>query len=117
MNWPSAVCSSRSLFIPAYITEPLVTAAGGVHYHHYYISGHAIARYVERIGGDVGDLISDLNRAWLFDINQHTLPRKHCAPVARLERDGDYALRFGEVLFMIRPGDNRHTIVTTLLLN
>lgn len=116
MNWPSTVCNTRAPFIPAYISEPAITAAGGMHYHHYYITGHAIDRYIERIGGDVGSLIADLDRAWVFNIHQRHLPRKHCVTVARHERSGGYVLRSGNVLFMIRPDDFRHVIVTTLSL-
>lgn len=41
-------------------TTPIMTASGCVQFSHYMVTVHAIERYIERIGGDVGNLILDL---------------------------------------------------------
>lgn len=41
-------------------TTPIMTASGSVQFRHYMVTVHAIERYIERIGGDVGNLILDL---------------------------------------------------------
>ncbi|HHI2551375.1 TPA: hypothetical protein ACP41M_001091 [Klebsiella aerogenes] len=115
MIWPSITCSSTPAFTPWIVTEPKIISSGGVRYRHYLITAHAVDRYMERIGGDVGNLIADLDSAWLFDINRAGLRRRDCAPVARTERDGGYALSDGRVLFIVKPGERIHFIVTTLL--
>lgn len=96
------------------IPEPEMTMQGSVCHRHYRITAHAIERYIERTGGDIGGLIHDLESAWLFDINKKDLPRALCAPVARCEREGGYALTNGETVFLIKPGNRRHAIVTVL---
>lgn len=95
-------------------TEPEMTASGCVQFRHYIVTAHAIDRYIERIGGDVGNLIYDLADAWVFDVGRRNVSRPLCASVARLEREGGYGLRNGNAIFMVRPCDRRHVIVTTL---
>ena len=64
-------------------TTPIMTASGSVQFRHYMVTVHAIERYIERIGGDVGNLILDLKNAWVFDASKKGTPRSLCASVAR----------------------------------
>lgn len=94
---------------------PEMIASGCVRFRHYKITVHAIERYVERIGGDVGNLIMDLKNAWVFEADRKEIPRQLCAAVARLEREGGYGLCNGKAIFLVRPSTSQHVIVTTLL--
>lgn len=105
-----------SLQIPTYVPEARMDLSDSVYYRHYRITVHAIDRYIERIGGDVGNMIADLEDAWVFDINRKGLLRRLCASVARCERSGGYALSNGNAIFIVKPGAQRHAIVTTLLV-
>lgn len=60
-------------------TTPIMTASGSVQFRHYMVTVHAIERYIERIGGDVGNLILDLKNAWVFDVSKKGIPAL-CAP-------------------------------------
>lgn len=93
---------------------PIMTASGCVQFRHYIVTVHAIERYIERIGGDVGNLILDLKNAWVFDASKKGIPRSLCASVARCEREGGYGLRHEKVIFLIKPNTHQHVIVTTL---
>ncbi len=95
-------------------TEPEMIASGCIQFRQYTITAHAIDRYIERIGGDVGNLILDLKNSWVFDVGSKNVARPLCASVARLEREGGYGLRNGNAIFMVRPCERRHVIVTTL---
>ncbi|ECC3465578.1 hypothetical protein AA471_23525 [Salmonella enterica subsp. enterica] len=100
-----------------YPTEPVMNLSDSVYYRHYRITAHAIDRYIERIGGDIGDLISDLDSCWIFDVDRKGMKRNLCASVARCERKGGYALCNDRVIFLIRPGWHHHAILTTLAMN
>lgn len=94
-------------------TTPIMTASGCVQFRHYMVTVHAIERYIERIGGDVGNLILDLKNA-LFDVSKKGIPRSLYASVARCEREGGYGLRHDKAIFLIKPKARQHVIVTTL---
>lgn len=115
-NWQLSIHSTKPSHDIAYAAEPALAPGGGLFYRHYYITGHAIDRYRERVGGDLDSLVADLECAGLFDINRTGIHRRVCASVARHERAGGYALQCGEGVFLARPGDRRHVIVTTLRL-
>ncbi|MFX2611922.1 hypothetical protein [Enterobacter mori] len=72
-----------------------------------------LERYIERIGGDAGNMITDLDGAWLFDFNQAGLDRRFCTSAAVADRAGAYALRTRSAMFIVRPG-HQHVVVTTL---
>lgn len=91
-----------------------MSLSGSVYYRHYRITAHAIDRYIERIGGDVGNLIADLDGAGLFDINRKGLSRKVCASAARCDREGGWALTNGKAIFFVKPSAHRQAIVTTI---
>lgn len=93
---------------------PEMIASGCVRFRHYKITVHAIERYIERIGGDVGNLILDLKNAWVLEVDRKEITRQLCAAVARLEREGGYGLRSGKAIFIVRPTATQHVIVTTL---
>ncbi|EJJ4276330.1 hypothetical protein NI431_004998, partial [Salmonella enterica] len=38
-----------------------------VYYRNYRLTSHSIERYIERVGGDLGNMIADLDSSWLFD--------------------------------------------------
>lgn len=114
MRWPSTVCAARHASMPFILPEPELSTSGCVLYRHYLITGHAIDRYFERIGGDIGNLITDLSGAWLFDAGSPKAPRRFCLTAARHEMDGGYVLCSGNALFMIKPAGSRHIIATTL---
>ena len=95
-------------------TTPVMTVSVCVQFRHYMVTVHAIERYIERIGGDVGNLILDLKNAWVFDVSKKGIPRSLCASVARCEREGGYGLRHDKAIFLIKPEARQHVIVTTL---
>lgn len=95
-------------------TELKIVSSGDVYYRHYRITSHAIDRYIERIGGDLGNMIADLDNAWLFDTTSKRLARRICACIARHERKGGWALTNGKAIFIISPRSHQHVIVTTL---
>lgn len=95
-------------------TELKIEPSGCVCYRHYLITRHAIDRYIERIGGDLGNMIADLDNAWLFDTSRKRLTRSMCACIARHERRGGWAITNGRAVFIIRPTLHQHVIVTTL---
>ncbi|EMD6814792.1 hypothetical protein VRT12_003333 [Citrobacter koseri] len=88
-----------------------------IYYRHYRITGHAIDRYIERIGGDAGNLIFDLKDCWVFDASQKGLKQKWRDRLARCEREGGYMLTNGAVVFLAKPDGQRHVIITTLLMS
>lgn len=93
--------------------EPKMIMSGCIRHRHYLITVHALERYIERIGGDAGSMISDIDNAWLFDFNQNGQPRKNCVSAASAERAGGYALSTDRAMFIVIPQE-QHTIVTTL---
>lgn len=95
-------------------TTPIMTASGCVRFRQYTITVHAIERYIERIGGDVGNMIFDLKNAWVFNADKKGLPRPLCASVTRCEREGGYGLCHNRAIFLIKPNKHQHVIVTTL---
>lgn len=97
-----------------YATELKMGSSGHAYYRHYLITGHAIDRYIERIGGDLRNMIADLDNAWLFDTTSKKLTRRMCVLIARHERKGGWALTNGKAIFIIRPKTHQHVIVTTL---
>ncbi|EBS2694624.1 hypothetical protein ZQ65_13875 [Salmonella enterica subsp. enterica serovar Newport] len=99
-----------------YPTEPVMNQSDSVYYRHYRITAHAIDRYIERIGGDIGDLISDLDSCWVFDVDRKGMNRNLCAAVAKRERKGGYALCNDRVMFLIQPG-RHYAVLTTLAMN
>ncbi|HHA2247817.1 TPA: hypothetical protein ACOEHG_002698 [Enterobacter ludwigii] len=104
----------ESVAMPACSAEPRMGLSGSVYYRHYRITTHAIERYIERIGGDAGNLIADLGSAGLFDINRKGLSRKVCACVAKCGREGGWALTNGKAVFLVKPSVHRQAIVTTI---
>lgn len=101
---------------PSVTREPMMGDFGSIYYRNYQITGHAIERYIERIGGDAGNLISDLDSSGVFDVNRKGIPRNSCLTVIKCERDGGYALTNGKAIFMVKPGNKWHAIVTTLAM-
>lgn len=97
-----------------YDAELKMELSGAVYHRHYRITLHAIDRYIERIGGDLGNMIADLDSCWLFNPDQKGLKRKMCASAARCEREGGYALFNGRVMFLVKPASHQHIILTTL---
>lgn len=95
-------------------TELKMVSSGDVYYRHYRITSHAIDRYIERIGGDLGNMITDLDNAWLFDTTSKRTARRICARIARHERKGGWALTNGRAIFIISPRSHQHVIVTTM---
>ncbi|EJB5612749.1 hypothetical protein [Klebsiella michiganensis] len=95
---------------------PKMIASGCIRYRHYLITVHALDRYIERIGGDAGDMITDIDNAWLFDPNQSGQHRRNCASAAIAERTGGYALSNNRVMFIVIP-EEHHVIVTTLSMS
>lgn len=93
--------------------EPKMIASGCIRHRHYLITVHALERYIERIGGDAGDMIADIDSAWLFDFNQNGQSRANCVSAASAERAGGYALSNGRAMFIVIPQE-QHAIVTTL---
>lgn len=98
------------------LPEPKMIASGCIRHRHYLITVHALERYIERIGGDAGDMIADIDSAWLFDFNQSGQPRRCCVSAAAAERAGGYALSDGRSMFIVIP-EEQHAIVTTLSMN
>lgn len=99
-----------------YPTEPVMRQSDSVYYRQYRITRHAIERYIERIGGDLGNMIADLDDSWLFNIDRKRVNRKVASSVYRNEQNGGWALTNGNAVFIVRPEDKRHVIVTTLLM-
>ncbi|MDJ6542606.1 hypothetical protein LEC33_22835 [Salmonella enterica] len=97
-----------------YATDLKMGLSGDVCYRHYRLTNHAIDRYMERIGGDLGNMIADLDNAWLFDTTSKKLARRICACIARHERKGGWAVTNGRAIFIIMPKAHQHVIVTTL---
>ncbi|EBU3913309.1 hypothetical protein CWK15_18135 [Salmonella enterica] len=95
-------------------TEPALEQSDNAYHRHYRITSHAIDRYIERIGGDLGNMIADLDNAWLFDTASKRLARRICACIARHERKGGWAMTNGRAIFIIMPKAHQHVIVTTL---
>lgn len=116
MRWPAWISSPRQEFTPRFAIEPCKIGSGSLRYRHYYISGHAIDRYIQREGGCPDDLLNDLRNSWVFDVTSQNLPRKYCSLVAKLERDDGYALTNGRVIFLVRPQRYHHSIVTILVM-
>lgn len=98
-------------------TEPAMEISESVYYRHYRITPHAIDRYIESIGGDIGNLISDLDSCWIFDVDRKGMNRKLCVAVAKRERKGGYALCNDRVIFPIQPKWHHHAVLTTLAMN
>lgn len=93
--------------------EPKMIASGRIRYRHYLITVHALERYIERIGGDAGDMITEIENSWLFDFNQRGHSRSYCASAIAADRAGGYALSSGRAMFIVFPKE-QHAIVTTL---
>ncbi|MGK0736951.1 hypothetical protein ACSFCT_09195 [Yokenella regensburgei] len=106
-----------SLQIPTYVPEARMDLSDSVYYRHYRITVHVIERYIERIGGDVGNMIADLEDTWVFNFNQRGLPRAQCVSAARCDHNGGYVLTNGIAMFVVKPSGLRHSIVTTLSMN
>ncbi|EOF7793580.1 hypothetical protein ACFXTU_002339 [Salmonella enterica] len=102
--------------VQEYPADPVMELYGSVYYRHYRITRHAIDRYIERIGGDLGNMIADLENSWLFDVNKKGLKRSCCATAAKCERKGGYVLCNGRAMFLIRPAAHQHIILTTILM-
>lgn len=100
--------------IPAYSAEPRMDRSGAVLYRHYRITAHAIERYIERIGGDVGNLIADLDSSNVLFAGDKRLPGDVRGPVAKCDREGGWTLTNGSAVFFIKPVAQRHAIVTTI---
>ncbi|HAF8817903.1 TPA: hypothetical protein G5V04_003397 [Salmonella enterica] len=98
-------------------TEPVQDQSGNAYHRHYRITSHAIDRYIERIGGDLGNMIADLDSCWLFNPHQKGLKRKMYASAARCEREGGYALFNGRVMFLVNPLSHQHIVLTTLSMD
>lgn len=99
-----------------YPLEPVMDLSDSVCYRNYRLTRHAIERYIERIGGDLGNMIADLDNSWLFDAGNKRAPRKVSASVYKCEQSGGWALTNGNAVFIVMPEDKRHVIVTTLLM-
>ncbi|EDQ2390010.1 hypothetical protein RU50_000910 [Salmonella enterica subsp. enterica] len=95
-----------------YPTEPVMRQSDSVYYRQYRITRHAI----ERIGGDLGNMIADLDNSWLFNVARKRVNRKVASSVCRNEQNGGWALTNGNAVFIVRPENERHVIVTTLLM-
>ncbi|KAB0554568.1 hypothetical protein [Pantoea stewartii] len=93
--------------------EPKMVASGRIRHRHYLITVHALERYIERIGGDAGDMIAEIDSSWLFDFNQRGHSRRCCASAAAADRAGGYTLSSGRAMFIVFPKE-QHAIVTTL---
>ncbi|ELD4017634.1 hypothetical protein QI600_003475 [Salmonella enterica] len=99
-----------------YPVEPVMDLSDSVYYRNYRLTRHAIERYIERIGGDLGNMIADLDGSWLFDASNKRAARKVSASVYKSEQSGGWALTNGNAVFIVMPEDKRHVIVTTLLM-
>lgn len=100
--------------IPDFVSAPRMDISDSIYYRHYRITRHAAERYLERIGGDVGNMLLDLNGAVLFESCRKRTPHKLRVSVIRCEQEGGYALINGKAIFLVKPDNRRHTIVTTL---
>lgn len=94
--------------------EPRMIHSGCVLYRQYLITVHAMERYIERFGGDVGNMIYALQNAWSFNFRQRGLPIPACRSAVKCEREGGWALSDGEALFLIKPSDEHSVIITVL---
>lgn len=95
------------------LPEPKMMVSGCIRHRHYLITVHALERYIERIGGDAGDMIAEIDRSWLFDFNPRHHPRRCRASAATADRAGGYALSSGRAIFIVLPQE-QHNIVTTI---
>lgn len=94
--------------------EPRMLSSGCVLYRQYLLTVHAMERYIDRLGGDVGNMIMDLQDSWSFDFNQKNQPRDICASAARCDREGGWALSNGRAVFLVKPGEYYSVVITTL---
>lgn len=94
--------------------EPILTLKNNIYYRHYRITEHALNRYLQRIGGDAGNLINDLEQGWLLKPQQKGMPRNISNSVEKCEKVGGYALSNGDAVFLIAPKCGRHIVITTL---
>ncbi|EAO0752046.1 hypothetical protein ACK85N_001158 [Salmonella enterica] len=99
-----------------YPMEPVMDLSDSVYYRNYRLTSHSIERYIERVGGDLGNMIADLDSSWLFDARNKRAARKVSASVHKSEQSGGWALTNGNVVFIVMPENKRHVIVTTLLM-
>lgn len=99
-----------------HVTEIALEPSGAICYRNYRLTRHSIDRYIERIGGDLGNMIADLDNSWLFDTGNKRAARKVSASVYKREQNGGWALTNGNAVFIVTPRDKHHVIVTTLLM-
>lgn len=100
-----------------YSVEPRMDRSGCVYYRHYRITTHALERYIERIGGDVGNLIIDLDNSGVLEVSNKRISGEIRSSLTRCESEGGWALTNNQAIFIVMPALNRHVIVTTLLMN
>lgn len=93
--------------------DDAVMTNDGVIYKNWNITNHAISRYIQRNGGDVGNMISDIEDSWLVVRKDKFTPSTADKVKNRSERKKRYAITNGTMVFVIHPG-KMHIVVTSI---
>ena len=91
--------------------ELILRQGGALLYRHYAITIHVQKRYIQRFGGTAEDLANDLDSSTLFYPSKKRV--RVWKRLNRIYQDGGYALITGDRIFIIKPGDEFHFVITT----
>ena len=94
------------------MADAVIDPVGGILFRHYRVSAHAVDRYRERIVDDIGQLIADLDGAYLFEWHRAKDPSRWT--LRRHEKKGGYLLANDGVVFLLTPDDGCHSVTTVL---
>lgn len=98
-----------------YYRLPHIRHSGKVLFRNYTLTCHSISRYVERIGGDVRNMICDVQRSWVLHEKDKNIDKKTRDSVIRCKAQGFWALTNGEAVFIVSPERGRSVVVTTII--
>lgn len=92
---------------------PTMTKEGGLLYRRWYVTPHAITRYLERFRGDLGNMVQDIDSSWLVtSVDKFTTETANKLK-DKSESRGRYAITNGKVVFVVEQ-IKRPTIITAI---
>lgn len=92
----------------------VLTKSNIIRYKQWRISHHSLERYIQRVGGDLGNMVMDLEESWLPMSNGKHIDNAMRRFFKNVEGQKGYCITNGKVFFLIKPGDNLHHVVTCI---
>lgn len=83
-------------------------------YDRFIISWHSLERYLERVGGDLGNMVMDLEQSIIVEDATKRVNKRFKKMVKNFQSQKGYVLFNGKVFFLVKYQKQKYIVITSI---